>query len=138
MEQERLIVNEAAQRLGISAEAVRQRIARGTLRSEKIEDRVYVVLTSSDADQAEQSNGNRTASERSSERELVEQLRRENERLWRELETRDEEIRRRDVLLKDALDWRAALPEHVGTRSTAAPTEHEESQKRSWWSRLVG
>src|SRR5215213_8610904 len=49
-EQRRVTVAEASGALGISAEAVRMRVRRGTLRSEHVEGTVYVLL---DADQTQ-------------------------------------------------------------------------------------
>jgi hypothetical protein len=49
-EQRRVTVAEAGDALGISAEAVRMRVRRGTLRSEHVEGTVYVLL---DADQTQ-------------------------------------------------------------------------------------
>jgi hypothetical protein len=47
----RYTVPEAAQVLGISPEAVRNRLSRGTLRSEKVEGRVHVLLARPDRSQ---------------------------------------------------------------------------------------
>lgn len=125
---ERLTVSEAAQHLGLTTEAVRQRIRRNALRSEKIDGRLYVVLTRSDNDQrgtAASPNTGSTGSDNGygASRALIEQLRQENERLWSELSRRDEEIHRRDVLLREALDWRSAIAAGTQHAQSAPPTD---------------
>lgn len=58
----RLTIAEASDLLGISKDAVRMRIKRGTLRSEKTDDRVYVWLDNvPDADQHADPNADSTA-----------------------------------------------------------------------------
>jgi excisionase family DNA binding protein len=89
----RVTVGEAAALLGISKEAVRMRIRRGTLRSEKTDDRVYVWLDDDlNADQDTVQHGNQTAY-----RELIEQLRGEVE-AWRE------EARRKDHIIAGLIE----------------------------------
>jgi hypothetical protein len=60
----RVTVADAGRLLGLSAEAVRMRIKRGTLASEKVDGTVYVLLDSDqsepDEDQASDQTGNRT------------------------------------------------------------------------------
>ena len=81
--QERLSVPEAANRLGISEGALRQRLHRGSIESEKGEDgRVYVVITRDNNGD----NANNTAGEDSAPDEITELLRQHNEFLRRELE----------------------------------------------------
>ncbi len=136
MADERLSVKDAATRLGITSEAVRQRIRRKALRTERDTDGHLVVLLSpEDTEPNATSHADRSVSE--AHRELVATLRAENERLWQELQTRDEEIRRRDVLLRDALDWRAALPSGQSTAGTPDMHPQQEPKKRGWWSRFV-
>lgn len=136
---ERLTVNDAASRLGISSESVRQRVRRGTLNSEKIEDRLYILLTPQDQQSDDHSNSHsdvdRAAFDSSLEahRELVTTLRAEVEFLRNELSTRSAETERRDVLLREALSWRASLP-----TSTSSAREYDEppaqaQPKRRWW-----
>src|SRR3954465_11248346 len=75
---ERLSVSEAALRLGITPDAVRQRIRRGTIKYEKTKDgRYYVYLTPQDT----RHDGVQNA--------LVDRLMDENAFLRRELERKD-------------------------------------------------
>jgi hypothetical protein len=141
---ERLTVAAAAEQLGISKEAVRKRISRGTLRADKDADstvRVYVP-------KSDTSSG----TEVEILRELVEELRRERDD-WKE------QARIADRLLATALERIPELPPPAeGSRSpdkrespTAAPVETESSQPRSaggdpqegaeprsWWRRVFG
>jgi hypothetical protein len=84
-------VKQAAEALGISSEGIRQRIRRGSLRSEKDTDgRVYVFIDE------EATNG--TPYEPSTD-DVVSRLENEVEFLRKELATRDAEIQRRDAVL---------------------------------------
>ena len=101
--QERLSVPEAANRLGISEGALRQRLHRGSIESEKGEDgRVYVVITRDDNGD----NDHNTAGGDSAPDEITELLRQHNEFLRRELEVWQEEARRKDHII-------AALTERI-------------------------
>jgi excisionase family DNA binding protein len=88
MNQQRMTVHDAARRLGISEDAVRMRIKRGKLDAEREGGRLYVRLT--DEPTAEPTD--RTD-------ELIRELRERVEQLSSIVETRDEEIRRRDVII---------------------------------------
>ncbi len=153
---EQLTVSEASLRLGLSTEAIRQRIRRGTLESEKIKGRLYIVLTSSDTDKTDNTTNKSTAftsGETTNESNfdphyaLIEQLQKENDRLWEELAKRDEQIHRQDVLLRDALDWRTALTATVQSSSSPGRTSTQvsdpvetslqTSSKRRWWTWLL-
>ncbi len=138
MARQRLTVQETADRLGASVDAVRKRIARGSLASEKDADgRVYVWL---DFDQPErQVEGS----------ELVEELRRQNEYLREQLDqerqARTEERRRHDTLMAQLMQ---RIPELEAPQSSEdAPQESpqepvgEEEQEpvsRPWWRRWLG
>lgn len=130
MTRQRLDVRAAASELGISVEAVRKRIERGSLDSEKGEDgRVYVYL---DIDQTEPDvEGFVTAP-------LVEELRdrvRSLERMLEaEREARTEERRRHDTLMARLMDRIPELepgappadrPEPPGEPQDAPRTGHE-------------
>src|SRR5215212_4511116 len=98
---DRVSVSEAATRLGVTPDAVRQRIRRGTIEYDKTEDgRYYVYLTAHDSRQD------------GVQKVLIERLHDENEFLRRELE-------RKDHLLAMALERIPALEE--------APSEPRES-----------
>ena len=139
----RVTVGEAAALLGISKEAVRMRIRRGTLRSEKTDERVYVWLDDDiNADQDNVQHGDLPAY-----RELIEQLRGEVE-AWRE------EARRKDHIIAGLIE---RLPPQLeapqegsqspGPDESSGPRERpftdeeraqEASQPRPWWRRMFG
>jgi excisionase family DNA binding protein len=137
-DEQRLTVSEAAAVLGISSEAVRTRIQRGTLDSVREGGRVFVVMgqgrTRSNTDMTD----DQTA--------LVEALQSEVEYLRKELEVRTEENRRKDHLLAAALERIPAIeasesPETPadGPSGTEAPPQQEtEKQGRPWWRRMLG
>ena len=141
---QRLTAGQAAERLGVSTEAIRGRIRRGTIRHERVGGRVYVLLpTEQTTDQA------------TDQSELVEELRRQNEYLR-------EENRRKDHLLAAALERIPAIEaprepseatearESPGTaedepkRAEPRPTTVESQegvqrpQRRRWWRRVFG
>jgi excisionase family DNA binding protein len=91
----RVTVEEAAQLLGIEKESVKKRIQRGKLRSEKdATGTLYVYVDRSETVQDESAGQSQTDRD-----ELVAELRRTNELLREVIITRDEEIRRRDVII---------------------------------------
>jgi excisionase family DNA binding protein len=143
-DKQRLTVSEAAAVLGISSEAVRTRIHRGTLDSVREGGRVFVVMgqgrTRSNTDMTD----DQTA--------LVEALQSQVEYLRGELKVRTEENRRKDHLLAAALerippqleappDERESpetveeAPERAEPRPTARD-DQDGAQRRSWWRRL--
>ncbi len=134
----RVTVSEAAGLLGITAEAVRMRIKRGTLHSERQAGRVFVLLGS---DQPTEHTTERTELT-DPQGELIAQLRSEVE-AWRE------EARRKDHLLAAALERIPAIeapresPVSAEEPSEGAePRPHAEGSQegavRPWWRRLFG
>ena len=163
MSVKRLDVKEAAEVLDISSEGVRKRIKRGTLPSEKDADgRVFVWLdvdwteadsdgTESDADWTGSDAGQTDAHEDKDLlveilREQADMLRSELEDWKRVVETRDEELRRKDHLLA-ALTER--IPELEAAQEPREPTVSaseergssvapEDQEQPSWWRRFFG
>jgi hypothetical protein len=89
---ERLTVAQAAAQLGVSQDAIRKRIRRNTIDYDQDPDgRIYVYVDSSELVQDESSD--------SSMERLVQMQHDDIEFLRRELETRTEEIRRRDSII---------------------------------------
>jgi hypothetical protein len=139
----RLTVHEAAKVLGITPEAVRGRIQRGTLLKEKAEDgTVYVRLT---ADQM-RSTADEPSDESLPDSALVAQLKERIEHLTQIIATRDEEIRRRDTILitmaqripelEPASEPRDGRPE---TPAEADPgTQAPPESPKGIWRRLFG
>jgi hypothetical protein len=158
---ERVTVSEAAQLLGMSAEAVRMRVKRGSLNSDKIKGTVYVLL---DAEQTrpniDQTGGNsNTGSERTDEQTrdrtaLVDVLRSDVEFLREELKRREEvhaeESRRKDTIIAqltqripelEAPSEPTGAPETDAEEpySTHAPSVPQDPVERpSWWRKFFG
>jgi TolA-binding protein len=141
---QRLTLAEAAQLLGISKGAVRQRVRRRTLRSEKGEDgRVYVYVDSSAHDVH-----HRTAHD---EDALVEELRDRIRYLERQVEEERNARYRADELLARLMD-RAQLeaPQETTEATETVEDEAQEAQprpdapgaqegvQRPWWRRVFG
>jgi hypothetical protein len=132
---DRLSVQDAAQVLGMSEEAVRGRIKRGTLTSERSGGRVWVLVERPGDDQASD-RGELVAELREQVGYLRDQLRREQDA--------HAEARR---LLAGALERIPALEAPETPESAAVwdtPTEHSDAPemgaegagRRSWWRRL--
>jgi excisionase family DNA binding protein len=130
---DRLTIQEAARRLGVSEGAVRKRVTRGTLRHEKEDGRVYVFLDHRDR--------------RGVDDVLISQLRGEVAYL------RDENRRKDEIIMQQAMTMRqlAAAPsqeppeaaetaeeeaERVRPRSDAPGAQ--EGARRPWWRRMFG
>ncbi len=148
----RYTVAEASGVLGLSAEAVRSRLARGTLEGTKENGTVYVVI---DADQtADQArpNGDRADAQTADQTTLVDALRDQVEDLRRRLDT-SEEANRENRRIIAALTQRipelppASSQEAPGAREPAADApggvEGQEDgggrqEHRSWWRQFFG
>lgn len=154
-------VQEAAGALGITVEAVRARLRRGTLSKEKASDgTVYVRLVDNKAQLVDDQAGARgrsesvrtTGAERREDRMhdwsriyegLVEALREQIEVLRSELEDRKEEARRKDAIIMSLSQRFPELPPSAPREApvdppvTAPPTAQEESRgRRSWFVRF--
>ncbi len=103
----RVTVADAAQLLGLSAEAVRMRIKRGTLASEKVGGTVYVLLESDLTHTGTDQTGDQTVDQTSvltvDQTALVDALQAEVQFLREELQRREEvhteENRRKDTII---------------------------------------
>lgn len=158
----RVQVEEAAKILGITANAVRKRIERGTLRSERDGDTRYVLLGDDVSRHAgDTPNGMPTdqalmVARLESEVEFLRELvRSRDEELRREREAREEAERRHDTIVMRMAERIPELPpaapqEPRDGRVTAGETPEgvegrdggggpqEGTQRRSWWRRLFG
>jgi hypothetical protein len=158
----RFNVHEAASILGITPEAVRARIQRGTLAKEKDADgAVYVRLNADqlqpsgdETNSGSRSDGDQTGAESSSEPAdpaLVGALQERIEHLSKIIDTRDEEIRRRDTIIMTLSQRIPELeapaspeprdaPETVSKHRSSTPTtprdQDEPQERRSWWRRI--
>ncbi len=153
----RFTVPEAAEALGISPEAVRARIHRGTLRKEKDPDGTVYVRLNVDRSR---SNGDDT-SDSTPDRSTLEEILRDQvaylrEQLDREREARTEERRRQDTIIAQLTQANASLarrvpeleapreprdapeePEGDTPTTNGAPQEAAEPRS-SWWRRWFG
>jgi excisionase family DNA binding protein len=143
--QERLTIQEAARRLGVSEGAVRKRVARGTLSHDKAPDgRIYVCLDAGDRRGVDGGQDEGVHLESSA---LISQLRDEISYL------RDENRRKDEIIMQQALTVRqlAAAPQESPQEtpeSTESPNESsdsiqdrevsQESTSRPWWRRIFG
>jgi len=138
-------VSEAAELLGITAEAVRMRIKRGTLRSERQAGRVFVLLGPDRPTEHTTEHTTEQTELTDARDELIAQLRAEVE-AWRE------EARRKDHLLAAALERIPAIEAPPEARESPVTVEEEpesaeprpgtsEAQgdaQRPWWRRWFG
>lgn len=149
----RLTVRQAAARLGITEGAVRSRIKRGTLRTEKVGDRVLVVL-------GDEPSGDprRTTGEPSDRTRLVEVLEGEIAYLRRQLEeanVRDRENRRIIAAITsripeleapresptpsaEASEGSEARSHAGGAQREATDAERPRVPRPPWWRRMFG
>jgi excisionase family DNA binding protein len=136
-------VHEAAQVLGVTVDAIRKRIQRGTIPHERHENgRVYVLLDTARTLQDDGQDKYQTRRD-----DLVESLREQVEYLKAVVSTRDEEIRRRDHIIAglverlppqlEAPQTAAEEPEGTDSPSTGAAPQ-QAPERRSWWRRLFG
>jgi hypothetical protein len=136
-------VQEAARRLGVSEQAVRKRVKRGTLDHDKEEDgRVYVYLdTVLDDGQDDVPNPHNDALI-SEMRDQIQYLREENRR-------KDEIIMQQAMTMRQLTAPNEATepPEQPeppsgasdeGDASERYPEPQEAGEHRSWWRRLLG
>ena len=134
----RYTVAEAADTLGISQAAVRARIHRGTLKTEREDGTVYVWFD--DEHYAEQHANNAT--------DVVEVLREQNGDLREQIEFLRDELRRKDTIIL-AMTQRIPELEPARERPEAPETpmdgedrgEHSpgpEEPRRGFWARLLG
>jgi len=145
-------LKEAADALGVSKDAVRQRIRRGTLRSDKGEDgRVYVYLDAS-ADDVHADAPREVAADPA----LVDELRDRVRYLERQVEEERDARRRADTLLAQLMQRIPELeapPETPSDERESPDTVEQEPEwaeprpdapgaqegvQRPWWRRVLG
>jgi hypothetical protein len=101
-------VDEAARHLGLTVDAVRKRVQREQIAFVKDQaGRVRIILDDSETLQDE--SPDTTGRHAGADAELVEELRRTNELLREVINTRDEEIRRRDTIIMNMTEAMKAL-----------------------------
>jgi len=142
---DRLTIQEAARRLGISEGAVRKRVTRGTLEHEKEEDgRIYIYLDAGDRRGADV--GQDTGVDPNNNA-LISQLRDEVAYL------RDENRRKDEIIMQQAMTMRQLTAAPAQEPTEAAETvgeeperaeplsdrvEAQEDVRRPWWRRVFG
>ncbi len=149
MDQDRLTVTAAGEILGITVDAVRKRIQRGTLISEKDPDgRVYVLLDTNLDTDTPRSERDAIKDERVLDlRQQVEYLR---EQLDQERDARTEERRRHDTIIAQLtqripeIEAPTDRPQGVaqdadeGSDRGDVPHEPQTGVQRRWWRRWIG
>jgi hypothetical protein len=129
----RLTYAQTAHALGISTDAVRMRVRRGTLRSERDGGRVFVIL---DPDQPRPDNDETNLTEHL--REEVAYLREENQRKDHIIAALVSRVPALQAAAEERPDAHASRDDPSGGYSgTPRPREDPENQtSRGWWSRL--
>ena len=133
----RVTLKEAAERLGVSKEAVRKRVTRGTLRSDMGGDGRRYVYLDAGGDEAPTHEGDALISEMRSRIQFLE-----------------DELQRKDAILLNMTEAMKALnpPAQAGPSEeresdvspgptntpTEASTEAQEGVRRPWWRRVFG
>ncbi len=122
--QDRVTIQEAAQRLGVKEDAVRKRIQRGSMRHEKTEDgRVYVWVDATQDTTQDEPDPSRDEYQDTAQDERVEDLREQVAYLRRQLDEEREARRRADTIL---VQLSAANAEQARTiRAIEAPAAEE-------------
>ena len=148
----RVTVEEAAKLLNLSGNAIRKRLQRGTLRSEKVDGVRYVLLDSDmpqhadDMSQHADDMSNGMSGDIALMQSHLDSMSQQIDYLKGVIEKRDEEIRRRDHLLAAALERIPAIEEAPSQEPresdlTASeepggvrghPVSQEPEQLRSW------
>jgi excisionase family DNA binding protein len=142
---QRLSVDEAARTLGLSVDAVRKRVQRGTIPYEKDPaGRVTIILDSVEAlqDKIRDTPGPQTDRLLEAKDETIEELRSRVRYL-------EEESRRKDHLLAAALERIPAIEAPSDTAEPRSSTEEQQEptsqaqaspqeEQRSWWRRMFG
>ncbi len=137
---QRVTVPEAAELLGITAEAVRMRIKRGTLRSERQGGRVFVLLG---PERPTEHTTERTGPTEDRTAELIDTLR---EQLSEERQAHAEARRLLMAALEripPQLEAPRESPQTVeeepeGSEPRPATVESQEGAQRPWWRRVFG
>ncbi|MDP9458518.1 MAG: hypothetical protein M3Q60_22700 [Actinomycetota bacterium] len=145
---------EAAAALGISPEAVRNRLSRGTLKSVKEDGRVFVLIDRDMVRHTERPIGDTPNGVPPGTSELVEEMRARIEDLRDQLSEERAARRRADTIIMQLTQTNASLAARLpeleqGVQDGLQEPPHEAGgvedggredglEKRSWWRRLLG
>lgn len=126
----RLSVYQAAEALGVTVDAVRGRIKRGTIEHERDGNRVYVVLGADESDTGRDQPNDQYGESNA----LISQLRDENAYL------RDENRRKDEIIMQQAMTMRqlSAAPPEGPPGASETVEEEPEGAQRPWWRRMFG
>ncbi len=159
----RVNVDEAARVLGLSVDAIRKRVQRGTIPYEKDSaGRVTIILDAVETlqdegetvqDKVQDTPGPEVDRLLEAKDETIEELRARVRRLEKDLDSRSEELRRRDHLLAAALERIPAIeppqtpeapespseePDKVDTLDRPEGSQEGAERRSSWWRRFFG
>jgi excisionase family DNA binding protein len=133
---DKLTVAQAADRLGVTQDAVRKRIARGTIRHEKdYEGRIFVYPDTFESESKTDQDANQDKYTRSLEDQI--------DFLRRELERKDTIIMSLSQRIPELEGPPEPREDHMTdseevAKDTASPEQQEPSQRRSWWRAFFG
>ena len=140
---ETVTIKDAAERLRISEQAVRQRIRRKTLPAQRLDGKLYVVLSGGSDDSPPSPNGVHhgehdtvASAVRNAYTELNTQLRSENELLRQQLTVKDDQIRANQVIVSQMAERLRALPAALSPepeKNDSAPEVSQVNPARLWW-----
>jgi hypothetical protein len=155
----RLLVRDAARILGISEDAVRMRVKRGTLEAEREGGRLYVLLTADPTTDPTETKTDPTPLDitalTSAKDETISELRDRVTSLERSLEEEREARRRADTIIaqltsripelpaassqeaRESPETATVEPERAEPRPGTEGTQ-EPAERRSWWRRMFG
>jgi hypothetical protein len=125
---QRVSVAQAAEILGVTVEAIRGRIKRGTLEHERHSGTVYVLLDADQPTNQPRPDTDQTANRLQPESSaLISEMRERLAFLERELDVRTEEIRRRDTIIMNMTEAMKALNPPAPENSSEARESPESS-----------
>ena len=136
---DRVTVAQAAAALGVSQDAVRKRIARGTIPHDRDESgRVYVYLTPSETVHKTGQDTGQVAASKTVQDAYVRSLEDQISFLRRELERKDAIL----LNLTERIPQLEAPQEHArapeGSEPRSATVSTQEAAQRPWWRRIFG
>ena len=146
----RLTVAQAAELLGLSAEAVRSRVQRGTLQSEKVGGTVYVLLEDTAQTRPNNHESHPTDGTQTNiigdQTEFIGSLQGQIEWLRREVERKDTLLMTLMQRVPELDPARDATPEPRDDPETASAAPHRDTSQKdnvtqenpSWWRRFFG